>query len=147
MIYIFDTLYVGSHADARNKRLLDEIGIERIVVCPSDIPSYFDDKEYLRLNINPDTEVTQELIEKFLTFVGFEFFEDDTLVHIDKRTLIHCHDCQERAPSMALILICETGFPFEHAFDFIKSQVPNYEPNPKMLDSIKSIYIKGFVKE
>jgi len=143
LIKICNRLYIGNHSDARNLKFLNTIGIERIVVCPPDIPNYFpDQKEYLRLDLQPDTEITQELVRKFLTFIGFEFYDNDTLIHIEKTTLIHCHSCIERAPSLILVIGCEMGFPFKDMLNFVKSKVPNYSPNTHMLESIRRLYEK-----
>ncbi len=106
MSFIIDRLYIGNINDAQNYNFISQNGINVIVNCSKDIPTYFQSNpeiNYYRLPIDDNLEQSELNL--------FDYYARYLLPHVyqeymnGKTILIHCFAGMQRSAAFALLFL------------------------------------------
>lgn len=125
-------LYLGNNDFAINKKLLQEKGIKKILVCGEELECKFpNDFKYLKINLNDYIEETiLPYIEKCVNFI------DES----GEKVFVHCNAGVSRSSSIVIAyLIKKKDYNFEEAFNFVKNKRKVINPNEKFLKELQSL--------
>lgn len=122
--HILDGIYLGSAINASCETTLDTCNIVHIINITEEIPCYFDQINYLHLNIRDTRDAfIGDAYEK-----AYEFLEDN--VKKGENTLVHCYMGSSRSASLVCYYIMKKqNCSFEEAWDLLKQRRPHVNLN------------------
>ena len=128
---VCDGLYIGDAAVAGELRILEELGIERIISLGNDKEvkkyKYFDHIEYLKIVI--DDEENEDIAKYFA--ICNTFIESGN-------SLVHCHQGISRSATIVIAYLMNTyRTDFNTAFQKLKSIRPVVKPNKGFVTQLK----------
>lgn len=140
-------LYLGSKISAENRNILDENEISAIVNCAIEIPNVFTNvKEadgikitYLSLEMDDDPSFDPD--PSLQTAIAFL---NDNL-KLGKRVLIHCQAGISRSATIVIgYLMVEQKMPLKEAYQLVKTQRPQIQPNAGFFKFLQQLELKLF---
>jgi len=125
---IFSWLYIGDGSDARDRNLIESLGITHIINCVSHaLPCPWKDIQYYKMTLKSITQtISKEEMKPIVDFI-------DKAREEGGKVLVHCHEGKERSPSVVIAYLCEKGMPLKEAYELVKSKRPIIKPRPEML--------------
>ena len=106
MSFIIDRLYIGNINDAQNYNFISQNGINVIVNCSKDIPTYFQSNpeiNYYRLPIDDNLEQSElNLFDHYARYLLPRIYQE----YMNGKTiLIHCFAGMQRSAAFALLFL------------------------------------------
>jgi hypothetical protein len=144
-------MLLGSFMCARNRPLLDSLGITHVVNVTKDCPNCFEDAGVRYLRIPIEDVLKADLtpwVQRFLTFVATAAVASAPVGDLEDggkkgpaaagprpgRVLVHCQMGISRSPSFVITqLVCGHGMDLETALAWVQKRRPMVQPNPAFM--------------
>ena len=141
-ILIIDNIYLGNMYCAINKENLKKLEINYIVNCTKDIPNFYNDINYYRVNIDDDGE---EILDLNIIEGAIKFIKESQSVQSisckNTNILVHCAAGRSRSVSIIIIyLIHKYNYTPVEALSYIKGKKSHINPSKKLFDNCNYYY-------